>query len=118
MSTPVETREQGSVESTEHPYVVRIKGVCGGRPIIKYSRISVRHIAQLYKAGDEAEEIVRAHPHPSPAAVYDGISYYLDHQQEIEEEIAENRLESLSTRYDMETDERGFLHFTNETPAG
>jgi uncharacterized protein (DUF433 family) len=84
---------------------VRVAGVCSGRPIIKSTRISVCHIAQLYKAGDTVEEILQAHPHLKTAAVYD-----LDHQEEIEQEIAENRLEELMTKYGLERDERGFLH--------
>jgi uncharacterized protein (DUF433 family) len=117
MTTMVKVMEREPVELTAHPYIVRVKGVCGGRPVIKGSRISVRHIAQLYKAGDSVEEILQAHPHLNPAAVYDAISYYLDHQQEIEEEIAENRLETLRAKYGVQVDERGFLHFTEETPA-
>jgi len=117
MTTMVKVMEREPVELTAHPYIVRVKGVCGGRPVIKGSRIAVRHIAQLYKAGDSVEEILQAHPHLNPAAVYDAISYYLDHQQEIEEEIAENRLEALRAKYGVQMDERGFLHFTEETPA-
>jgi len=82
-----------SKRPTEHPHIVRVKGVCGGRPTIKGTRISVRHVAQLYKPGDVVDEILKAHPHLTPAAVYDAISYYLDHQKQIEQEIAENRLE-------------------------
>jgi uncharacterized protein (DUF433 family) len=46
------------------------------------------------------DEILDAHPHLSAAAVYDAISYYLDHQAEIEQEILEGRLESLMEKYD------------------
>lgn len=112
-----ETLEALPMERTEHPHIVRVEGVCGGRPIIKGTRISVRHIAQLYKAGDSVEEILQAHPHLDATAVYDAISYYLDHQQEIEQEIAENRIEALMDKYGMEMDERGFLHFTDETAS-
>lgn len=117
MTTMVKVMEREPVELTAHPYIVRVKGVCGGRPVIKGSRISVCHIAQLYKAGDSVEEILQAHPHLNPAAVYDAISYYLDHQQEVEQEIAENRLEALRAKYGVQVDEHGFLHFTEETPA-
>jgi uncharacterized protein (DUF433 family) len=106
----IEGQEVSAVQQTEHPYIVRVAGVCSGRPIIKSTRISVCHIAQLYKAGDTVEEILQAHPHLKTAAVYDAISYYLDHQEEIEQEIAENRLEELMTKYGLERDERGFLH--------
>jgi uncharacterized protein (DUF433 family) len=73
-----QTLEAMPVQQTEHPYIVRVQGICGGRPIIKGSRISVRHIAQLHKAGDLVEDMVQAHPHLSAAAVYDAISYYLE----------------------------------------
>ncbi len=115
MGTLVKERERGAVEHTEHPYIVRVKGVCGGRPIIKGTRVSVRHIAQYYKAGDLVEEMLQAHPHLSAAAVYDAISYYLGHQQEIEQEITENRPEAAMARHNLEVDARGFLHFTKET---
>jgi uncharacterized protein (DUF433 family) len=48
----IRTQEAASMQPTEHPYIVRVAGICGGRPTIKRSRISVCHIAQLYKAGD------------------------------------------------------------------
>lgn len=103
-----------SVEQTEHPYIVRIQGISGGRPTIKSTRIPVSHIAQLYKAGNLVEEIVQAHPQLQAAAVFDAISYYLDHQSEIEQEIAENRAEALITNHNLIVDERGFIHFSKE----
>lgn len=106
-----------SVQPTEHPHIVRVAGVCGGRPILKGTRISIRHIIQLYKAGDTVEEILQAHPHLVPAAIYDAISYYLDHQQEIEQEIAENRVEVLRAKHQLDLDERGFLHFPEKKLA-
>jgi uncharacterized protein (DUF433 family) len=75
-----------------------VAGICGGRPTIKHSRIAVSHVAQLYKGGDTVNEILQAHPHLQAAAVYDVIRYYLDHQQEIEQEIVENRLEAIDEK--------------------
>lgn len=109
---PSETLEVPLERPTEHPYIVRAPGICGGRPIIKGTRVSVRHLAQLYKAGDTVEEILQAHPSLQAAAVYDAISYYLDHQREIEQEIADNRLEALMATYGLEMDAQGFLHVT------
>jgi len=99
------------VYQTEHPYIVRMPGVCGGRPIIKGTRVSVRQIAQLYKAGDLVDEMLQAYPHLNPAAIYDAISYYLDHQAEIEQEISENRLEALVAKHNLTLSERGFVRF-------
>jgi uncharacterized protein (DUF433 family) len=64
----------------------------GGRPILRGSNIPVWLIAAMWKAGDSPEEIGQAYSHLEPAPIYDVISYYLDHQQEIEAEIAENRI--------------------------
>ncbi len=114
---PLEPVEASVVQRTEHPYIVRIAAVCSGRPIINGTRISVRHIAQLYKAGDTVEEILQAHPHLSAAAVYDAISYYLDHQAEIEQEIATNRLEELASKHGLEMAEAGIWRFTEKAPA-
>ncbi len=100
-----------TMQRTEHPYIVRVPGVCGGSPIIKETRIAVRHIAQLYKSGETVDDIVQAHPHLSAASVYDAISYYLDHQTDIEREILENRLETLAERHDFNADEQGFVRF-------
>ncbi len=55
----IEGQEVSAVQQTEHPYIVRVAGVCSGRPIIKSTRISICHIAQLYKAGDTVEEILQ-----------------------------------------------------------
>jgi uncharacterized protein (DUF433 family) len=112
-----QTHELLEVHPTEHPYIVRVPGVCGGRPIIKETRISVRHIAEAYKAGDLVDEILQAHPHLSAASVYDAISYYLDHQIEIEQEIAENRIEALAAKHNFTLDERGFIRFAKDKPA-
>ena len=114
MTTP---QEVSLAQKTEHPYIVRVQGVCGGRPILQGTRVSVRHIAQLYKAGDTVEEMVQAHPHLKIAVVYDAISYYLDHQQEIEAEIAANRLETLQATYRLDIDARGFASFPADTQA-
>ncbi len=108
---PTKTAAPVAVEQTEHPYIVRAPGVCGGSPIIKGTRITVRLIAQLYKAGETVEEIIQAYPHLSAAAVYDAISYYLDHQAEIEAEIQANRLENIIEEYGLEMDQRGFIRF-------
>ena len=103
------------VQQTEHPHIVQVLGICGGRPTLKGTRLSVRHLAQLYKAGDTIEEILQAYPYLHAAAVYDAISYYLDHQAEIEQEIADNRIDAVMNEYSLGMDERGALHFAGKT---
>ena len=75
---------------TEHPHIVRVEGVCGGRPIIAGTRISVRTIVERVRLGDSPEQIVENYPPLTLAQVYDALSYYHEHESEIEAEIAAN----------------------------
>ena len=72
--------------------------------------------AHGYKRGETVDEIVQEHPHLSAASVYDAISYYLDHQKEIKQEILENRMETLMETERFSIDDRGFVRF-DESPS-
>jgi uncharacterized protein (DUF433 family) len=103
--------------ATEHPYVTRVPGTRGGRPIIRGTGITVALIARLYKAGDTVDEILESYPHLHPSWVHDAIGYYLDNQDEIEREIRESRMEYLAERYDLTIDQRGFVHFPEQNDS-
>jgi uncharacterized protein (DUF433 family) len=98
-------------QPTEHAHIVRRPGTCGGSPRIRGTRITVRHIAYLYKEGADVSEILRNYPHLQPSWVHDAISYYLDHTQEIEAEIEASRLENVIARTGGVMDDKGVLHF-------
>ena len=102
MATPVKT---------EHPHVVRVPGVLGGEPVIAGTRIGVAFLARLLQAGEEPSEIIATYPHLAPAAVYDAISYYLDHQEEIDRLIADATSEALAERFGFALAERGRVVF-------
>jgi len=70
-----------------HPYIGHKADTCGGRAIITGTRIEVSLIAWHYKEGRTVDEILQSYPHLTPAQVHDALSYYFDHQAEIEEEI-------------------------------
>ena len=76
-----------TVKVRSHPYVQRKRGVCGGRPVIRGSRFPVSSIVWNHKLGLTVEEMLREFPALTPAQIYDALSYYYDHQAEIEEEI-------------------------------
>jgi uncharacterized protein (DUF433 family) len=83
---------------TQHPYVTRQPGVCGGNPTIAGTRIRVSHIAIEYDVmGWTPEEILEAHPHLNLAQVHDALSYYYENTGEIQAEIREGEalVESL-----------------------
>ncbi len=113
----IESATSPMTQQTEHPYIVHIAGICGGRAVIKGTRIAVQLIAALYKAGDTLEDILQNYPHLQGAAVFDALSYYLDHQAEIEQEITENRLDSVMKHYQLTMDEHGVLRFPGQTPT-
>lgn len=78
---------------TQHCYIVRKKGVCGGRPIIRGTRIAVWVIAGWVQKGYSPEEIHREiYPSLSLAQIHDALSYYYDHQDEINADLAANNL--------------------------
>ncbi len=94
-------RKHAAAFKTEHPYIVRVPGVCGGMPTIKGTRITVRLIATLVKSGHTPEDVLRDYPHLNLAQIYDAVSFYFDHKEEIEEEIEENKIENIMRRYDL-----------------
>ena len=97
------------ITPTEHPHIVRHSGISGGSPVIKGSRITVRLIVGFYKCGTTPDEILEMYPHLAPAAVYDAISYYHDHQAEVEKDIEESTLEKVMERNNMVFNERGAI---------
>ncbi|HJX45696.1 MAG TPA: DUF433 domain-containing protein [Patescibacteria group bacterium] len=84
-----------TVKGLKHPYITRKKGVQGGRPVITGTRIPVSTIIVWYKAGKEIYEIIDMHPQLNPSQIHDALSYYYDHKEEIEEEIALMQNEAL-----------------------
>ncbi|MBC8263998.1 MAG: DUF433 domain-containing protein [Anaerolineales bacterium] len=76
--------------TTEHPYIVRIEGVCGGRPIIAGTRINARTIAERVRLGDSPEQIMENYPPLTLVQIYDALSYHHEHKSAIEAEMTAN----------------------------
>ena len=79
-------------QETEHPYIERVPTVLSGEPVIKGTRTPVRAIVEHWKFGDSPEEIARQLPHLRLAQIFDALSYYDDHREEIEHYILINRV--------------------------
>lgn len=73
-------------------YVTRNPDILSGEPIILGTRTSVRAIVGLWRLGIMPEEILNHLPHLTLAQVFDALSFYLDHQAEINEYIERNRV--------------------------
>ena len=78
--------------ATEHLYVVTDDGILGGEPIVKGTRTPVRAIVEIYRLGASPEEIPSHLPHLTLAQVFDALSYYNDHPDEINAYIERNHV--------------------------
>lgn len=78
--------------ATGHPYVISDDSILNGAPIVKGTRTPVRAIAELWKFGVTPEEIAMRLPHVTLAQVFDALSYYQDHCEEIDQDILRNRV--------------------------
>jgi uncharacterized protein (DUF433 family) len=78
---------------TEHPHVVCIEGVHGGRPTIRGTGVSVQTIVEQMRLGQLPQQIVEDFDGVlTLAQVHDALSYYYEHEQEIEQHIARNHM--------------------------
>ena len=78
--------------------VGEIEGVHGGRPTIRGTGVSVQAIVEQTHLGRSPQQIVEDFDGVlTLAQVYDAMSYYYEHEKEIEQYIAENR-EALCKR--------------------
>jgi len=73
-----------TIERTEHPHIVKIKGVASGEPIILGSRIMVRTIIEQYQLGNSIEELLWDYPHLTSAQIHDALSYYHDNKHDMD----------------------------------
>jgi uncharacterized protein (DUF433 family) len=80
------------VQATEYLYIVRDKRILSGEPIIKGTRTPVRAIVETLRMGVAPEEIPKGLPHLTLAQVFSALTYYSDHQDEINNYIERNRI--------------------------
>lgn len=80
------------IQVTENRYIVKNDKILGGEPIIKGTRTPVRAIVETWRQGVFPEEIPNLFPHLTLAQVFDALSYYSEHQEEINEYIQRNRI--------------------------
>lgn len=69
-------------------------GICGGRPRIAGTGVSVRRVVVRYKLGLEPEEIADRIGHLSLAQVHAALAYYYANRETIEASLAEEEAEA------------------------
>jgi len=77
---------------TEYRYIVRDEKILGGEPVIRGTRTPVRAVVENWRLGLSPEEIVIHMPHLTLAQIFEALSYYSDHQEEINNYIKENQI--------------------------
>jgi uncharacterized protein (DUF433 family) len=80
------------IQLTKHRYIVSDEEILSGEPIIEGTRTPVRAIVEIWRQGTAPEEIPSQLPHLTLAQVFDALSYYSDHQREINSHIKRNRI--------------------------
>jgi uncharacterized protein (DUF433 family) len=87
-----------AVSRTDHPHIERRLRVCGGEPVLRGTRFPVRSVVvYVYRHGMTPEEVAGEWKHLSLAGIYDALSYYHDHKEQIDRLIRDNR-ESLARK--------------------
>jgi len=71
-------------------YIVKTPGVVGGRPRLAGRRIAVDFIVDLYVRQNTSVEEIEEHFSVTPAETYAALSYYYDHQAEIDDLLLES----------------------------
>ncbi len=95
-STPEQLAEAAiRLQFGNTPHIEQRDTPFGPRAMIRGTRVAVAHVAGFLDGGFSVEEIVsEALPDVPPAAIYEALAYYYEHQAEIEADWAANEQEA------------------------
>lgn len=74
--------------------IERSPDLCGGRPRIAGTGVTVRRIVGWYKLGLPPEEIAREIPHLSLAQIFAALAFYHANREELEADISAEQTEA------------------------
>jgi uncharacterized protein (DUF433 family) len=101
--------------NSQHPYIEIVERYSGLQPVIKGTRITVSDIVGYLRLGETPESLVRnILPQLTLAQVYDALSYYHDHQDEIEQILHENTETQARAYLREKLGEEGYLRLTGQ----
>jgi uncharacterized protein (DUF433 family) len=80
------------VQTIGQMYIASDPAILGGEPIIATTRTPVRAVVEMWRLSVAPEAMTRHLPHLSLAQVFAALSYYSDHQAEINAHIERNRV--------------------------
>ncbi len=96
-STPEQLAEAAiRLQFGNTPHIEQRDTPSGPRAMIRGTRVAVAHVAGFLDGGFSVEEIIsEALPDVPPAAIYEALAYYYEHQAEIEADWAANQPEPI-----------------------
>lgn len=71
-----------------YPYITADPQIADGEPVIAGTRITVQCIAGYYQMGMDVDDMLTSLSHLTAAQVYAALTYYCDHQDEMERALA------------------------------
>lgn len=73
----------------KHPYIISSRKHCGGSPVISGTKFPVRSVVfYILKQGITPEELVKEFSHLNLPQIYDALSYYYEHKEQIDKELS------------------------------
>lgn len=78
--------------TTGHAYIIRDNAILSGEPIVRGTRTPVRAIVEIWRMGIAPEDIQTHLPHLTLAQIFDALSYFADHQDEIVAHLERNHI--------------------------
>jgi uncharacterized protein (DUF433 family) len=101
----------------QHAYVEVVEKPTGAQAMLKGTRIPVSIIIGYLRAGETPESLVQQIlPHLTLAQIYDALSYYHDHQDDIEQELREHTEEYGRAYLQEHLGEAGYQQVTGRRP--
>ena len=95
--------------ATDHPHITKTPGVRGERPVVQGTRIPVKTLAGYHRMGYTLDEILAGFPGLTVAQRHDALSYYYDHQAEIDADLEADDLPAVTERFRLQMDADGVL---------
>ena len=92
-----------------HPYIEPREDT--DEPYIAGTRIAVRIVVGYYRLGMNVDEIAQALPQLLLSQIFDALSYYHDHQEEIEEWLQANEPAALAQKFGLQVQPDGRIEF-------
>lgn len=95
--------------TTDHPHITKIPGVCGGRPVVRGTRIPVKVLVGYYRMNDKVTDRITGFPNLTAAQLYNALSYYYNHQAEIDADMEADELSELLKQFNLQMNADGVL---------